>query len=219
MTNVLVPDADSSPDVFNRRIPGVALRNLPTIYRLPSPRLLKTHRDWWRGVRRAVYLVRNGEDALSSFYHYVTSRGGQDLSFEAFYEAHARGSFGAPWHEHVEGWLEEGRQAMGDDLLVVRFEDLKADTEHVVRDVISFLGIEADAGRIRAAIEAASVENMRKIEARRRGAIDSPDASFYRGGRSGQAVDVFPPDLRADFRRVSATALREAGYDVHPPDV
>ncbi len=212
VTNVLVPDAASNPSVVNARIPGVSLRNLPAIYRLPTPRLLKTHRGWWPGVPRAVYVVRDGEDAVTSLYHYVTSRVGREMSVEAFHQAHARGEYGEPWAAHVEGWLGRGRASMGDDLLVVPFEDLKADTVAVVGSVLSFLGIEAGADRVQAATEAASVENMRKIEARRRGGVDTANASFYRGGRSGQTSPVFPPERRAAFRRDAARALALAGY-------
>lgn len=212
ITNVLDPSAQSDPEVFNARIPGVSFRNLPTIYRLPSPRLLKTHAAWWPGARRAVYLVRDGADAISSFYHYVSTRAGRQMSFEAFYERYARGDFGPPWHAHVEGWLGPGRRALGENLLVVRFEDLKADTPGVVASVLDFLGLPAGSAQIGAAIEAASIENMRRIEAQEWGGARKGDVSFYRGGRSGQAEDLFPADLRAHFQAVSADARRVAGY-------
>lgn len=213
ITNVLDPDSGSDPDAFNARIPGLSFRNLAAIQRLPSPRLLKTHSAWWPGVRRAVYLVRNGEDVLVSYYHYLTTRGGQKMSFESFYHTQARGELGPPWHVHVESWLERGRRRLGDRLLVVRFEDLKAAPEPTVAEILAFLRIEATPVQITQALAAASVENMRAIETRRWGFETAPDASFYRGGKVNQGEGLFTPALRSHFERTAGRALQLGGYD------
>jgi hypothetical protein len=73
--------------------------------------------------------------------------------------------------------------------------------------VLAFLGIEATDAQRDAAIEAASVDNMRAIEARRRGGVDHADAYFYRGGASRQAAHVLPDAVRERFSEVSGPAL------------
>lgn len=206
LTNVMVEGADSNPEVFNAHIPGMSLSRLRGLRAMPSPRLLMTHSHWQPDIQPAVYVVRDGRDALVSFYHYLTTRQGRSLSFEAFFDGYLAGRYGIPWHEHVEGWLGEGPAVLGDRLHVVHFEALKADPASEVERVLAFLGVEADRGRVEAAVEAASLSNMRKIERRRRGEISDPDASFYRGGAT-QAASPLTPALRERFERVSARAL------------
>lgn len=212
LTDVLMPGADGNPSVFNHRIPGIKLRGIRSLRRLPSPRLLMTHSPWQPAFRRAAYVVRDGRASVVSYYHYLTTRQGRDLPFEVFFDRYLEGVYGVPWHVHVEGWLGAGAARMGDDLHVVRFEEMKADREAVLASVVRFLGIEADDARIRAAAGRASIDNARKIEAARRGALASTDASFYRGGRDYSADSPLSGALLARFEEASARALGLAGY-------
>jgi hypothetical protein len=53
------------------------------------------------------------------------------------------------------------------ELLIVRYEDLRADTAGVFAKIMRFLGAPEDDAAIRGAVEYASVENMRKLEQKR----------------------------------------------------
>ena len=54
---------------------------------------------------------------------------------------------------------------------------------------------------------------MRKIEMQRRGPVDNINASFYRGGKTGEWKDLFTPEIREGFNRNAGKALILAGYE------
>jgi hypothetical protein len=62
-------------------------------------------------------------------------------------------------------WASERERVR--DLLIVRYEDLRADTAGEFARIVRFLGAPEDAAAIRGAVEYASVENMRKLEQKR----------------------------------------------------
>jgi len=212
LTNVLVPEANSNPDIFNKKIPGVGFRNMFDVNRMTSPRLLKTHTNWRPAIGRAIYVVRDGRDAIVSLYHYQITRRQKNLTFETFYSRYRRGAFGQPWHENVESWLIEGRESLGEHLLVIPFADLKSDITNVISRILHFLGIEATEDKLAEAISEAGLDRMRQIERSRRGDLGSSDASFYRGGVTGQWDHYFTPDIVKEFMLIETNALRLAGY-------
>jgi hypothetical protein len=212
LTNIMIPEAGGDPRVFNQRIPGVSLRRLRQVAALPDPRLIHTHTCFRRGLPRAVYLLRDGRDVVVSYFHYQVTRQGRSLSFPAWFETYASGRLGQRWDENVESWLGDGRQLMGDNLLIVRFEALKAATQSEVERVAGFLGLDADRARIADAVAGASLETSRTWEQRLDSALASADASFYRGGRQGQWHEVFSPEIESQFLELSARALALGGY-------
>jgi hypothetical protein len=201
-------------------IPGVSIRKASHINALPSPRILKSH-SWYRpSIPAAVYLVRDGRDVLVSRYHYrVTRRGRADEeSFLQFFDRYCQGTYGQLWHQNVESWLGEGKSSMGERLMVVRFEDLKAGTETVFGEIAHFLQVPASPDQLREAVQAASLERQREIERSRWqslwGRTPSQNESFYRGGTSGQWKDYFTPSIEQRFYEISSRALTLAGYDL-----
>lgn len=202
----------SRPGAFNRIIPGVSGRRLSLVWRLAHPRLMHSHTTFRKRLPRVVYLVRDGRDALVSAYHYGVTRRARERSFSEWFELYCRHWYGPRWDENVKGWLTRGRRHLGLDLMVVKFEDLKSETERRVREIASFLRIETDDERVRKAIDLASLENARERELREKGPLSSPDASFYRGGRTGQWRDYMVEPLYEHFLAISGDALSLAGY-------
>lgn len=212
LVNILFTEANSNPDVFNIKIPGVSIRGALRINTMPPPRIIMTHSICRKEISRAVYLVRDGRDALVSFYHYLTTRNNQIITFPMFWKLYCIGIYGIPWHKHIESWLVHGRQTMGNQLLVIRFEDMKKDTEAVICEVTNFLGISSSIEKIHEAINKASLERMKKIEMQRKGFLYDENASFYRGGISGQYNKYLKGDIVEKFYRISGASLKIAGY-------
>jgi len=71
------------------------------------------------------------------------------------------------------------------DLLVVRYEDMRADPETVLDRILAFIRTPGTADEIRQAVEFASFENMRSLETGR---------AFWRSGGRMQARDPSNPD-------------------------
>ncbi|MEM7024065.1 MAG: sulfotransferase domain-containing protein [Pseudomonadota bacterium] len=64
--------------------------------------------------------------------------------------------------EFMNGWAEAARDS--DDLLVVRYEDMRANPEEILGRVLAFIGSPGSPDEIKEAVEFASFENMRKME-------------------------------------------------------
>lgn len=224
MTNALVPEAESDPDVFNRVIPGISVSNLFGISRLPSPRFLSSHTSFFPGLPRVIYVVRDGRDALVSFYRYTTKRKkrmskgaeGEEIGFPEFFQRYYRGEYHSIWHHHVESWLDTGREVMGGRLLVVRFEEMKADPVGALGEVMRFSGKRFDKTEIERAVEQTDLDKVREIEKRRwqEMGLGGPDkdSSFYGRGKSGTWEEYFTDEMMDEFLELSRRALDLGGY-------
>jgi hypothetical protein len=95
--------------------------------------------------------------------------------------------------------------ALGDDVLVVRYEDLRRDPAEVLRRVVSFTGTEGSPEHIGAARDYADYENMKQREAGKDGMRASgqrvkpgdegnPDSFKVRRGKVGGYRDYFTPE-------------------------
>ena len=213
LVNILEPKAFGNPDVFNARIPAVSIRNAALINQLESPRLIMTHSVWRPSIKKALYLVRDGRDAFISSYHYHVTREGGDLSIEDYYQLYCQNVYGKTWHQHVESWLKGGQSDMADSLCLVKFEDLKSETFTTIINICEFLNIQADDKEVLNAIEFASLDNAKKIERQRQGALTNNNASFYRSGKTAQWQQEQYLELMERFELGSRSALELADYD------
>lgn len=164
-------------DNVNRVIADVGRhRQSPAL--LPNGgRLVKTHEAYRDVYQKAIYLVRDPRDVVISEYEYEKAQDRISEDFDSFVMLSLTGrsnGFG-PWQEHVISWLESPLARSG-RLLVIKFEELRQQTEDVVADVLSFLGVEGDRQAIRDAIANNSVQRMRAKE----------DRSPQLGGASAQ---------------------------------
>lgn len=213
LVNVLHPETDSNPDIFNKVIPGATARNLLKVYQTKPPRILSTHSLYLKTINKAVYLVRDGRDCITSMYHFTTTRVGLELDFNKWFVLYKNGLFGPRWDQNVSSWLGPGANYLGKELLVVHFEDLLSDTKRTLEVICEFIGLNVNADLIRQAIDASSIDRMRKWEKRKIGNIDNPNASFYRKGGTGSWKELVKDRNRMEFERFSQTAMLLAGYN------
>lgn len=127
--------------------------------------------------KKVVLLVRNPQDVAVSQYFQWKFRmrrskkalneypeHGADVPIYDFVMRPASGI--AKIIDWMNAWAAEvGRIP---SLLVVRYEDLRADTAGELRRIAAFLGAPADQAALRGAVDYASVENMRKLEEQRK---------------------------------------------------
>jgi len=150
-------------------IPTIRLRPLhgPVPSLLPNGgRLLRTHERYHKEYRKAVYFVRDPRDVVVSNYEF--ERGDKHFplnSLDDFVAAFVRGktnSFGS-WSNHVRGWIDSP-VADTEDLLVVRYEEMRSNTERVLSTIVKFLGISVEPERIRKAVANNDLQRMRLKE-------------------------------------------------------
>ena len=139
----------------------------------------------------AVYLVRDPLDVIVSWSFFFGY--GDDFSRAIADLADPSQSLGGgtalrqwlhTWSEHVESWL-----AAPFPVLVVRYEDLTADTVGNLRRVVRFLGLDnpPDEERLRQAVAFSSFRRLKAEEATDgfREAPPSDCGPFFRSGRVG----------------------------------
>src|SRR5579883_412947 len=110
--------------------------------------------------RRVIYLLRDGRDAMVSYLHYRQALQGQEFNFLEFME-NKELVFPCKWHEHVEAWRANPYQA---EMMLVRYEDLKADPVKELRRMCEFAGLERPTQVLKLAAQSSSFERMQAKE-------------------------------------------------------
>jgi hypothetical protein len=115
------------------------------------------------------------------------------------------------WSDHVDSWL-----AAPFPVLVLRYEDLRADPIAGVTRLTAFLRLEADAGRIAAAVEATTFERLQAQE-REVGFIERPRTAqaFFREGSIDGWRRVLTPEQAARIVAAHGATMQRLGYDVN----
>ena len=115
-------------------------------------------------VKRAIYLARDGRDAMVSYWHFCNQRDNTSIPFSEFIELSARPehSYG-PWREHVLGWVNAPLEAK----VILRYEDMLTDTPSCLRRALAFAEIDVSDSVIEKAVNRASFDSMRKLEDRK----------------------------------------------------
>ncbi|XP_014679064.1 PREDICTED: sulfotransferase 1C4-like [Priapulus caudatus] len=144
----------------------------------PSPRLFKTHMNFQllptQIVKRTktpkiVYVSRNPKDTAVSFYHFTK---GFDLSpmgmhndfanstFPEFYKYYMQGkcNYGEYWQHQVDFW----KHRHWENILFVKYEDMKKDLKGEVRRVTNFLGKNLSEEKIDKIVEATTFSSMKR---------------------------------------------------------
>jgi len=143
-------------------------RGVPPI--LPGGgRLIKTHEQYRADYKKAVLLVRDVRDVVISCHVRAVEIGLAPLvskgDFDSFMLSFLKGKalqMGS-WQEHTRTWLESPIAKDG-NLMVVRYEDLRKNPEHVLGQLLQFLGVTPDFRVIRKAIDDNSLQQMRAKE-------------------------------------------------------
>mmetsp|Transcript_2174 Transcript_2174/g.5127 ORF Transcript_2174/g.5127 Transcript_2174/m.5127 type:complete len:354 (-) Transcript_2174:2761-3822(-) len=131
----------------------------------PSPRCFKSHwpnQDFMLNAKdsKYVYVLRNARDQMISHwnqvwgmgFHYGTTEMTFEGGWSSFVNDWLDGNVeNGKWIDHVAGWYERSLNDP-EHVMVVRYEDLKRDTQQTVQKIASFVGVET-----------VSPEEMRKV--------------------------------------------------------
>lgn len=176
-------------------------------------RLIKEHTSYnqvaKQHIKRAIYIVRDGRDAMVSYWHFCNQRNGAAIPFSEFIELSARPEYYGPWKEHVTGWVN----APLDAKLILRYEDMLADTAGSLSRALEFAGIEVAKTVIENAVERASFNSMRKLEKNKGFNLDMlKSVEFVRQGKQGSWNETFGTEDLVRFNRFHGGCVPELGY-------
>lgn len=137
---------------------------------------------------KAIYIIRNPVDIVPSFSHHQEQEPDAIIAFMADPASKLSGGSGqfdqhlGTWTDHVTGWTKQDAL----ETLIVRYEDLIADTAATFDRILRFSGLECDAVRVQRATQNADFETLKQNEQRETFREKRPSArSFFREGRVG----------------------------------
>jgi hypothetical protein len=173
-------------------------------------------------TRAAVYLVRDPRDVLLSGLNFKELTTGEVIEDQREYARRFIDAGGDPgwirhgygsWDEHAASWLS----AREFPVLVVRYEDLKADPARAFARVLEFLGAPVDPGRVQSAVMHCDFQRLRDMEVASRAtsqiaSMKRADRFFFHKGVTGQSLGHLGADLERRFMERFGPAMARFGY-------
>jgi hypothetical protein len=201
-------------------------------------RIFNTHLRWEMMPKshpdaRYIYMVRRPADACVSFFHHLTHQAADDGGFTGTFDQFVdewtggRGLFGS-WSAHLKSWLgQDGQGAAAADprVLVISYEELRADLRTQIRRVNEHCRFRLSIERLDALLPRFTFEWMREHEAQFNprsvswvpapaaafeGSSVVPEAEFHfiRAGRVGDGQAAF---MSAE-RKAAMSAMAERTF-------
>lgn len=180
--------------------------------RYANPMFFKSHALPNQKYKRVVYLLRDGRDAMVSYWRMKQALSSEAVDFMNFVQG--ENLFPCKWHLHVESWMTNPYQA---DLIIIKYEDLKNNTVHELKRFCQFIGIDRDEETIKQVSEKTTFEKMSSKEKQQGWNHPSLQklkrgTSFIRRGKVGSYKDEMPSAILASFMADAGNTLTKYGY-------
>jgi hypothetical protein len=223
IANLIHPEQPVTFADIERLIPDCEAMSSRFVKRIPRPRIIKSHEYFDPRYKKVIYIVRDPRDVALSYYDFSRKYRQIDDAFPltrfvSDFVAGRLSSFDwGTWGENVASWFyTRGGRA---EFLLLRYEDMLADTAHELSKVARFLGIDPTMERLAAAIDRSSADKMRGMEktqgdqwvTTRNKRSDIP---FVRTASSGLWKEKLPVSSIAEIETAWGPLMRELGYEV-----
>jgi len=221
LANLVFPDQPATFGNIEDLIPDPAATTKRRLDHMPRPRIIKSHECFDPRYPRVIYIVRDPRDVVVSQYHYHRKCKKIDDNFpmENFVTRFLAGETcpHGSWGENVATWLVTREH--DPRLLLLRYEDMLANTPEALLKVASFLNISASPKRIADAIERSSVTQMRQLEKTQSEKCEltkdtRQDLSFVRSASAGGWRNDLPLNLAGRIEAAWAPLMSRLGYEV-----
>jgi hypothetical protein len=158
-------------DTLDRIIPPVERHRHAQSILPGGARLIQTHQPWRKDYNKAILLVRDVRDIVLSDYAWDESlnltKHLDIANFDDYLVPWLTGQTQTPgggsWQDNLDSWLDSPLSSTG-RLLVIRFEDMRRNTEEALVRMVEFLGVPVDRTLVRNAITNNSLDRMRAKE-------------------------------------------------------
>jgi Sulfotransferase domain len=221
LANLRFPEQPATWANIDRLIPdptGTTKRDFDS---MPRPRIIKSHECFDPRYPRVVYIVRDPRDVVVSQYHYHRKirKIADDSPIETFVGRFMAGQTcpHGSWGQNVATWLHTSE---GDPrFLLLRYEDLVANTARELAKVVAFLKLDAGPEQIAQAVERSSADRMRKLEqaqADKNGLFKGSrnDLSFVRAAGSGGWRKELPASMVEKMEAAWGSLMQHLGYEL-----
>jgi hypothetical protein len=221
LANLIYPNEAVGFANINRLLPAPGVLSKKFLKTLPRPRILKSHEPFDVRFRKVIYLVRDPRDVAVSEYYFDRKKRyiAPEMTLEQFIKPFLAGetsSYGS-WWEHTASWI--GPRHGNPSFLLVRYEDLLADSVGETGKIAEFLGIDADEERLKAAVERSSADRMRKLEQQDANKWTGTkntrkDIPFVRAAKSGGWKESLPRPLVEQIEVAWFPLMNFLGYEL-----
>jgi Sulfotransferase domain len=221
LANLIHPNETVGFSNINRLLPAPGVLSRRFLKTLPRPRILKSHEPFDVRFRKVIYLVRDPRDVAVSEYHFDLKKryidAGMTLDqFVRLFISGGTSSYGS-WWEHAASWI--GPRYGNPLFRLARYEDLLADPVAETAKIAEFLGIPADAERLKAAVERSSADRMRKLEKQDAdqwtGTKDTvKEIPFVRAAKSGGWKESLPRHAVEEIEVAWHPLMNFLGYEL-----
>ena len=220
--NLMNPDNPVNFAELESRIPEIYFVTDGRLRAFPRPRVIKSHECFDPRYKRIIYIVRDPRDVFISYYEYQLKRRviSDDCSLEeflpSFMESEIEPKTGS-WRDHVVSWTAaRGGQK---DFLLLRYEDMIADTQKESTKIASFLGLNSSAERIARAVALSSADRMRRLEKEQSGQWKATrktrqDKPFVRTAAAGGWKSRLPEQCVVQIESAWGNVMRAVGYEL-----
>ncbi len=158
-------------------------------------------------VKNVIYLCRDGRDAIVSYWYFLNQVRGTSVSLDEFIKESTSHSFG-PWHDHVQQWLNAPVNK-----LVIRYEDMLADTAPCLKNALDFMGLQTDELIIKQSVERSSFASMKEIERNKGFNLDMlKNVDFIRKGVAGSWKSFFDDNTIKLFKKYHGAGIESLDY-------
>lgn len=192
-------------------ISSYALRKGVDYESLPSPRVMRSHALYTPNFPRVVYLMRDGRDALLSYYHHFRKFHDFKGTLTDFIRSDIRG---VEWNEHVDSWIFLNQSLS--NVFLLRYENLLCNTFNEIQRLLSFISIQFTSEQIQNAVRKSSFADMRKIEETcGLGYVGNgiETLRFVRKGQSGAWRQELTHDETQMVKKMFGDTLIKTGYE------
>jgi hypothetical protein len=223
VANLLHPQEEVTFASIEAQVPDSEAQSRRQLRSVPRPRYIKSHQYFHPRYRRVVYIVRDPRDVALSYYDFQRKYRHIDDQYPLanfvsdFVAGRMTSASWGTWRENVGSWI--CARSGTESFLLLRYEDLLAETFPQTKRLAEFLGVPPDPSTIERAMEKSGAEQMRSLEARQGAQWVSTkgkrnDIPFVRGATSGEWKTKLPASCVAEIESAWGTLMQSLGYEL-----
>ncbi|GAB1318645.1 hypothetical protein MFIFM68171_08855 [Madurella fahalii] len=196
-------------------------RSEEDLERAEAPRIFRSHMPYSMALGgepaknpcRYIYIARNPKDVAASYYHFESRKswsGYYDGPWDHWLDMFVGGRVQrGDWFDHALGWWEH-RNA--DNILFLRFEDLKLDTRGQLEKIAKFLGVNVSENQLREVEHKVGFTQMQQTEFSALKDIKEL-SKFFRKGEIGSWKEYFTVAQSEAFDRLYKERVGDSGME------